>query len=244
MQAGERRRVGKLPFVFFFGDFLADKAPFGVRTARVLNCGIHVDAKTVADTPNSEVLIEAIFVAVFRQNAEIPLAKRHLVVAGGVVGYVSVRDILDVPHNAVEYLGDFHVGFVVGGDDFAARPVLALVVGDLQDVLRQLVDGQARSGVDRLALDATAGRQHVSRPLPLVIWAGSAEAQVVQLILTGIRIRGDRHRQACAHRCQHVAVVAVGLGAARRYCASFVNPRVLIGHYLPFFLPAASRLTE
>jgi hypothetical protein len=130
---------------------------------------VHVDAKTVPNAPNSQILLKTVVVAVLGQDAEVPFAKRHLVVASGVVGYVSIRDVLDVAHHAVEYLGNLNVGLVVSRYYLAAGPVLALVVGDLQHVLRQLVDGQAWASVDRLALHRAACCQHVGRPLPLVV---------------------------------------------------------------------------
>ena len=81
-------------------------------------------------------------------------------------------------------------------------------------MLRQLVDGQARSCIDRLALDAATRGQYVCGPLPLVIRTCSTKAKVVQLVLAGVRIGTDRHREASTHRGQHVGVVAVTLGAA------------------------------
>ena len=141
LQARQRCGIGELALVFVFGDFLVDEAPFGVRTARVLDCRIHVNAKTVANAPNPQILLKSVVVAVFCQDAEVTLTKGDLVVAGRVVGHVSIRDILNMPHNAVKYFGYFHVSLVVSGDHLATGPVLALVVGDLQDVLRQLVNG-------------------------------------------------------------------------------------------------------
>ena len=72
-----------------------------------------------------------------------------------------------------------NVGVVVHGDDFARWAVLPLLVRHLADVLRQLVDRQARASIDRLALHRAARRQNVGGPLPLVVWAASHEAQIV-----------------------------------------------------------------
>ena len=74
-----------------------------------------------------------------------------------------------MPHNAIEHLSDLYVSLIIDGYDLAAWPVLALLVGYLPYVLRQLVDGQRRAGVDRLTLHRTAGCQNVSRPLPVVV---------------------------------------------------------------------------
>jgi hypothetical protein len=112
-----------------------------------------------------------------------------------------------VPHHAVKNLSDLHVGVVVRRDDLAAGPVLALLVGHLTDVLRQLVDRQARTRVDRLALHRPAGRQHVGGPLPLVVRAAGHEPQIVQFVFTAVRVRRLRHFQAVAHG-RHLVVVA------------------------------------
>ena len=238
-KAGQGCRVGKLPFVIVFSDFLVDEAPLGIRAARVLDRRVHVHAKTVPNTPDPQILLKAVVVAVLGQDAEVPFTKRDLVVAGRVIGHVRIGDVLNVPHDAVENLGNFHVGLVVGGDDLARWPVLPLIVGDLQHMLRQLVDRQAGTSVDCLALDRAAGSQHISRPLPLVVGRGCAETQVVQLVFAGIRIRGDRHCEASPHSGKHVAVVTITLGAAAGYSAGFVDARVLIGHYFTAFCTSA-----
>ena len=62
-----------------------------------------------------------------------------------------------MPHHAVKHFGDFDVSLIVNGDNLARRTVLALVVRDLPDVLRELVNRQARAGVDRLPLHCATG---------------------------------------------------------------------------------------
>ena len=207
VQRADRRRVREHPLIFFFENVLGDEAPLSVGAARVLDRRVHVDAERVADAPDADVLIERLVVAVFRQQADVALAVGHLVVAGGVVGHVGVRHILNVPHHAVENLSHLHVGVVVRRDDLAAGPVLALLVRHLTDVLRQLVDRQARTRVDRLALHRPAGGQHVGGPLPLVVRAAGHEPQIVQFVLTAVRVRRLRHLQAVAHG-RHLVVVA------------------------------------
>jgi len=77
-----------------------------------------------------------------------------------------------VTHHAVKNLGDFNVSLVVSGDYFPTWSILALVVGDLSDVLGQLVDGKARSSVNCLALNCASSSEYVGWPLPLIIRAG------------------------------------------------------------------------
>ena len=84
-----------------------------------------------------------------------------------------------MPDHAVVDFGDFWVGVVVGRNNFAARTVLSLVIGDLPYVLGQLVDRQCGSGVDRLTLYCATGSQHVGWPLPMVVGRTSIETQVV-----------------------------------------------------------------
>ena len=141
--------------------------------------GIHVDRERVAHPHDLDVLIERVVVAVLSQNADVAFTVSYLVLAGGVVGNVGIRDVLDVPDHAVIDLGDLGVGVVVSRNNFAARTVLSLVVRDLSDMLGQLVNSQARTGVDRLTLHCTTRCQNVCWPLPVVVRRACIEAQVV-----------------------------------------------------------------
>jgi hypothetical protein len=58
-----------------------------------------------------------------------------------------------VTHHAVENLSDLNVSFIVSGDYFPTWSILALVVGDLSDVLGEFVNGKTRSSVNCLALN-------------------------------------------------------------------------------------------
>ena len=123
-----------------------------------MNRWVHVDAKGVAYPLDAYVLIKRLVVAILGQQPDVALAVGDLVVAGRIVGHVGVRHILNVTHHAVKHLGDLNVGVVVGWDDLAGRAVLALLVGHHAHMLGQLVDGQTRTGVDRLALHGAACR--------------------------------------------------------------------------------------
>ena len=143
---------------------------------------VHVDRKAVTHPANLDVLVERVVVAVLSQQPDVALAVRHLVFASGVVGHISVADVFDVPDHAVEDVGHSHIGLVVHGDDSSARAVLPHVVRDLTNVLGQLVDGQARTGVDGLPLHSTTGSQHIGGPLPLVVGGACVKAQIVCLV--------------------------------------------------------------
>ena len=82
-------------------------------------------------------------------------------------------------YKPVKDFSHFNVGFVVHGDHFPTWSILALIVGDLSDVLGEFVDGEAGAGVDGLTLHCTTGGEYVGWPLPLVVWAGSVESQVI-----------------------------------------------------------------
>jgi hypothetical protein len=58
-----------------------------------------------------------------------------------------------VPHHAVKNLSNLNVSFVVSGDYFSAWSILALVVGNLANVLGQFVDGKAGARIDGLTLN-------------------------------------------------------------------------------------------
>ena len=144
-----------------------------------MNRRVHVDRKRVPHPHDLNVLIERVVVAVLGQNADVAFTVRYLVLAGGVVGHISVRNVLDVPNHAVIDLGDLGVGVVVSRNNFAAWTVLPLVVRNLSDMLGQLVNSQARAGVDRLTLHCTTRCQNVGWPLPVVVRRACIEAQVV-----------------------------------------------------------------
>ena len=97
--------VGKQPFVLILGQVFRDEAPLGIRPAGVLDGGVHVHGKRVADALNADVLVKGVLIAILGQYANVTLAVGDLVVTGGVVGNVGVRDVLNMPHNAVKYLG-------------------------------------------------------------------------------------------------------------------------------------------
>ena len=60
-------------------------------------------------------------VAILGQDADIAFAIRDLVLTGGVVGNVGIRDVLNMPDNTVEYFGDFNIGLIINRDDLARR---------------------------------------------------------------------------------------------------------------------------
>ena len=153
---------------------------------------IHVDRKGVAHTANLNVLVKRVVFAILGQQAKVTFAVRNLVFAGSVIGHIGVADVLNVPNHAVKNVGHFHVGVVVHRDDLGAGSVLALVVGDLSDVLRQLVNRQTRAGVDRLPLHRATGGQHIGGPLPVVVGRAGVKAQIVDLIFAALGKRGHR----------------------------------------------------
>ena len=185
---------------------MGNEAPLCIRSARILDGRVHVHTERVPNASDADVLIEAVLVAVFRQYPDVPLAVHDLVLAGRVIGYVRVRDVLDMPDNTVKDLRNFNVRLVVSGDDLTRRPILPLVVRDLLDVLRQLVDGKARARVDRLPLHRAARRQYVGGPLPLIVRRPGGEPQVVQFILAGFAVRGNRNPHATASCFEQVLV--------------------------------------
>ena len=206
----DRLGVGELTLVLGLGDVLRDETPLRVRAGGVLDHRVHVDAERVADPTDADVLVERRLVAVLGQDADVALAVCDLVVTGCVIGDVGVRDVLDMPHHAVEDLGHLDVGVVVGRDDLAGRSVLPLLVGHLADVLRQLVDRQARPSVDRHALRGAAARKNFARPLERIVRRPGHKAQVVELGLPAIPVRANGHRHARTHGRQHFGL-GVGL---------------------------------
>jgi hypothetical protein len=117
-----------------------------------------------------------------------------------------------------------------------------LVIGYLPDVLRQFVDSQTWASVNCLTLHRAASRQHIGRPLPLIIWATCVKSQVVNLILAGLGQRRNSHIQAAAGSRQDVGRSAFLL-AAVGYCACGGYAGV-ISHYFLLLGGGALRLTE
>ena len=203
-QGADGRCIGVHALVFSFRQVFRDEAPAGICARGVLDHGVHVDAEAVADAPDLDVLIEGVFVAILSQQTDVAFAVGHLVLAGGVVGHVSVRDVLDVANHAVEHIGHVHVSLVVSRDHLDAGTVHALLVRHLVDVLGQLVDGQAGAGVDGLTLHGTTGLEHVSGPLPLVVWGACVEPQVIEFVFPGLGKRCYRHRHARSGDSQNI----------------------------------------
>src|SRR4029077_16042400 len=85
----------------------------------------------------------------------------YLVLGRGIVGNASVRDVFDMPANALEDVGGFLGGFVANRADAHLRLVLFGVVDDLQAVLAGFVDGQRRA-VGALGIEVVG-------PLPVVV---------------------------------------------------------------------------
>ena len=209
-QARHGPRVGEQALVLVLRHVLGDEAPLRVSPARVLNRRVHVDREGVSHPADLDILVEAVLAAVLGQQPDVALAVGHLVVAGGVICHVGVRNVLDVTHHAVENLGHAGVGAVVSGYHLARRAVLALLVRHLADVLRQLVDRQARPGACGLPLRAAARRKDVFRPLPLVVRAAGHEAKIVQFAFPAVRVRRNRCREPAPHDRHPFRVVSAG----------------------------------
>jgi hypothetical protein len=92
-------------------------------------------------------------------------------------------------YKPVKYLSDLDIRLVVHRNYLPTWSILALIVGNLSDVLGEFVDGEAGAGVDGLTLDGATGGEYVGWPLPLVVWASGVETQVIQFILSTLRIR-------------------------------------------------------
>ena len=146
-------------------------------------------------------MVKGIVVAILGQDSDVAFSVGDLVFAGGVVSDICIRDVFNMSNHAVEYFGDGDVGFVIGWNNFACWAVLSLVISHLPNVLRQFVNCQAWPSVDGLTLHRTTGRQHIGRPLPVVVRASGVELQVVNLILAGFRQRRYCHVQAAAGCC-------------------------------------------
>ena len=114
---------------------------------------------------------------------------RDLVLTRSVVGHICVRCVLDVANHTVEDIGHLDVTLVVNREHLDRWPVHPLLIGDLLDVLRQLVDGQTWASTDDGSLTRSTGLEHIVRPLPLVVRGPSVKPQVVEFAVTGSRER-------------------------------------------------------
>ena len=90
LERGVRERVGELTLVLFFGDVFADEAPVRVRTAGVLDGGVHINRKRIADPTDLNILVKTVIVAVLRQQSDVAFAISDLVFTRGVVRNISV----------------------------------------------------------------------------------------------------------------------------------------------------------
>ena len=172
---GNWLRIRELTLILFFGQVFSNKAPLSIRATRVLDRWVHVDAKAVTNPTNLNVLVKRIIVAVLSQQADIPFAVGDLVLTRRVIRHIRIRDVLYMAHQPVKYLSDLDIRLVVNWDYLPTWSILALIVGNLSDVLGEFVDGEAGSCVDGLTLDGATGGEHVGRPLPLVVWTSCVE---------------------------------------------------------------------
>ena len=177
-------RIGVHALVLISGQVFRHKTILGVCASRVLHGWIHVHRERITNPANLDVLVKRVVVAILSQQPDVALTIGNLVLAGGVIGNISVRDVLNVPNHAVKNLGNLHIGIAIHRNHLGAGTVLPLVIGDLANVLRQLINSQCRTSIDRLPLHRPTGSQHISRPLPAVVRTSSVELQVVVLILT------------------------------------------------------------
>jgi hypothetical protein len=124
-------------------------------------------------------LIKRIIVAVLGQQADIPFAVGHLILTRRVIRNIRIRNVLNVAHQPVKDLSDFNVSLIVHRNYFPTWSILALIVGNLPDVLGEFVDGKTGAGVDGLTLDGASGLKHVGWPLPRIIRTSGVESQVI-----------------------------------------------------------------
>lgn len=64
-----------------------------------------------------------------------------------VIGCGRIGFVLDMPNKALKRLGDILAGIVIRSSDLDRRPVLPLIVDDLLDELRELVDLQVGAAI-------------------------------------------------------------------------------------------------
>ena len=172
---GNWLRIRELTLIIFFSQVFSNKAPLRIRPTRVLDGWVHVDTKAVTNTTNLNVLVKRIIVTILSQQTDISFAISDLVLTRRVIRHIRIRDVLYMAHQPVKYLSDLDIGLIVNWDYLPTWSILALIVGDLSDVLGEFVDGEAGSCVDGLTLDGATGGKHVGWPLPLVVRTACVE---------------------------------------------------------------------
>ncbi len=109
------------------GHVLSNETPLGIRPTGVLDVRVHIDRERVSHTSDTNVLVERIVVAVFRQDADIAFAIRHLVLTGGVVSNIgqlagaNVYQFAGLPNNSENL-----AGFACGADAIAVASALPM----------------------------------------------------------------------------------------------------------------------
>jgi hypothetical protein len=101
---------------------------------------VHVDGELIADSTNSYLLLEGVFIYPIGEQSEIPFPGYYLGAASRIVSNISVGNIFDVPDYSSIDFRQIIVSFIINWDGFARRAILPLVVGNLLDVLREFVD--------------------------------------------------------------------------------------------------------
>ena len=171
---GVRHRVRIRPLLLelLLGEHFGDERPLRISARRVHRCGVKVDGERVANAADHQGEVETLGRLPLGQDAPVAPAHRDRILERGVVGDVSGAVPFNEADQAAIHLGDFRIAAVAHGGDVDAGPVLSLVVGDLMNERRQLVDGQTGALVD------VALRHDFGRPLVALL-----EAPVVQAVL-------------------------------------------------------------
>src|SRR5437899_10360131 len=132
--------IGILGFVVFPRYQNGNESPLRIRAVGLLVVGIKIHSKRVSDAPDSDNLIERIFVFVLSKYAPIAPAVRNRSVKPGIVCNVSITLTLDLPDESFEHLGGVGVTLVSDRTYINSRSILPLVIGDLMGECRYLVD--------------------------------------------------------------------------------------------------------
>src|SRR5579859_1130077 len=186
LAASVKRIAGKLVLelrVFLLNDLawavLEEEAVTRIRAVELVNVRVEIDAQRVAYPADINLLVKRLIVGVVRDDAAVANASLHLERDGRVVGALGVRDVLDMPNDALKDVCRFLSRTIADRANAHRRLVLATVVDDLQVVLTRLIDRQRGTVVDSSRL------AQLIRPLIAIVRVAISELVVLKEIVAG-----------------------------------------------------------
>ena len=126
-------------------EVLGDHAAAHVRVIELVGRGIGINREGIGDTPQNDLLFEAVVLFPNRQHAHPAAAALHGMLIAGCPDHAGVAVVVDVSYETLQDLGGFLVGAFTHRTDSRLRGRLAGVVDHLVDGGADPIEDQTRA---------------------------------------------------------------------------------------------------